>query len=420
MNAALHAAPLRSVTTSDAPYPGHLLAGDPPLVRTDARLWVDNPGWRASADGHVLAPVDLYRDATGSAVLVPHCPRRLSDVVGAHRPIAPGEVVTVAVSMLRGAAEADALGATCGTWWVTTAGRPVLATAGSAPWRPEALSLLELLASGSPSQLSAALHRAMATLESPATVRREGAAVEDVLFAAAEPEPLRIDSLAPVRARAVQTSGDAEASRSPASAEAIGAQDGLLSRLVMSFAEAPIAARIVGLFGRVQAFRAGVRSRERPRKARRPLWVAGAIAVAIVIVGALWPGGDSTGVRAGADETPLATASPDGGDASPTPTHSGRTRVAPVPLKESAREVLERYAECAGVGCGADVVEHPSRTFPEGPASAYDHDQPLRVVDDYGGVAAIRVGESPGQVVVMVRVNDTWLVRDIYDVAHQP
>ncbi len=41
---------LRRLSAADAPLPGELLAGDPPLVWTDAALWEDNPAWCARAD----------------------------------------------------------------------------------------------------------------------------------------------------------------------------------------------------------------------------------------------------------------------------------------------------------------------------------------------------------------------------------
>jgi len=45
----------------------------------------------------------------------------------------------------------------------------------------------------------------------------------------------------------------------------------------------------------------------------------------------------------------------------------------------------------------------------------------VRVLDGYGGVAALRVSAGGvHQVVVVVRNEDRWLVRDVYDVADQP
>ena len=59
------------------------------------------------------------------------------------------------------------------------------------------------------------------------------------------------------------------------------------------------------------------------------------------------------------------------------------------------------------------------------PPGAVDLDASVRdveVLDDFGGVAVLRVSgpETPDQVVVIARRDDSWLLRDVHDVAQQP
>jgi hypothetical protein len=407
-------------------------------VRTSDHAWADNPGWRASGSGHILAPVDLFRDADGVSVVVPHCPRRLSDLLGTGRLLSPGETVTVAVSLLRGAAEADLLEVIHGTWWVTAAGCPVLATVGSEPWRTETITTVESLIQGGQRDLDEALRRAGAILASAATLRNERAAVEEALFASAEPEPVLVDTLAPVRVRAVQVA------REPGSGgDSIG-RGGVLKRLLHAFVEAPLAERVDGLIRRLPAAvrrdprrvgeapsRGSDRSAPRPvrTRTRRPMWVAAGVAAIVVGAGALWPTDEPKGAPAESKTTPPAATGPartaESAIGSPTPppgagaAERGTDR-ATTSLEGAASSLLDAYAACAATGCGPDVVEEPTRELPEGPAGEPSGDRSVTVLDDYGGVAAVRVGQPPGQIVVMVRVNDSWLVRDIYDVADQP
>src|SRR5690606_5249038 len=69
--------PLRQLSALDSPMGGALMAGTPPRVRTVAAAWDDNPGWQASPDSHVLAPLDAGFDEQGACVFIPHCPSRL-------------------------------------------------------------------------------------------------------------------------------------------------------------------------------------------------------------------------------------------------------------------------------------------------------------------------------------------------------
>ena len=86
-----------------------------------------------------------------------------------------------------------------------------------------------------------------------------------------------------------------------------------------------------------------------------------------------------------------------------------------------AADLLDDLAACAERGCDARVVEQPGRRFPPGPATALGIDRRVEIIDDYGGVVAMRVSaDHRAQVAVMVQSGHKWLVRDIYDVADQP
>jgi hypothetical protein len=100
--------------------------------------------WRCAPDGHLLVPVDVARTPDGLAAVVPHCPTRLS--IGLAERATPGGTVTIAVSMVRAAAEARDHGFTEGSWWLDASGRPVLAVHDGAAWVDDGRDLLEHLA----------------------------------------------------------------------------------------------------------------------------------------------------------------------------------------------------------------------------------------------------------------------------------
>lgn len=209
-------AALRRLRADEAPYPGTLHAGDPQTVHVDADL-VPAALWRCALDGHILAPWDLSRTPGGHAAVMIHCPERLSAwsvAAGARAQYRPGEVVTVAVSVLRAAEEARRMGLEAGTWWVDATGRPVLAAAGDQPWADEAVDLLTDLAEGmrgAPSpyggrrlgeELADALDDARRLVGSARLHTAEVVACEEALFAVAAPEPL---ALAPASAELEST-----------------------------------------------------------------------------------------------------------------------------------------------------------------------------------------------------------------------
>ena len=87
-----------------------------------------------------------------------------------------------------------------------------------------------------------------------------------------------------------------------------------------------------------------------------------------------------------------------------------------------AAAVVELLSACATEGCPATVVESPGATLAPGAATTPHAERRVELIDDYGGVAAVRVSaeDAGDQVVVLVRADEKWLVRDVYDVADQP
>lgn len=474
------APPLRRLRADEAPWPGALLPaldpGDPPTVHVALDL-VPDVLWRAAPDGHLLVPSDIFRTEGGHAAVVPHCPHRL--VERAHTASA-GEAVTIAVSLLRAAAEARALGLVpaedAGAWWVDASGRPVLALTGAANWADEALDLLEVLAAGAPRQLAAALDDAAAVLAAPRWPRADAAAAEDALFDAAEPLALRSEGhsddaaarqdLRPRRSDSLRGEcGEARSGRRRDAAVRSG------ETWIARFTEAGWAARVAdalrgtlrgpALLAEALRERRAARSRvesprstaaprrsgdESPARRRRaPILVAAALGATILVAGLMWPepsaeagsaptpsitpatGGVETAEAAQAEDAPdtdgentadVATQA-DAGE--PTPDATGGDT-----LTAAAGAALTALTACGeGQPCPG-VLETDGALVPAGVASSPGIERTASLLDEYGGVAVFRieaVGEPgiPAQILVIVSgAHDTWLVRDVYDVADQP
>ncbi|MFJ6679453.1 hypothetical protein ACIQLK_10060 [Microbacterium sp. NPDC091382] len=424
---------LRELTDAEAPFAGVLRGGEDPVVWVDAAEFGASPAWSAVDVDHILAPLDSAGAPDGARVILPHCPLTLDDVV---RDVATpdGVLVTIAVSALRGAAEADRLGADSGRWWVSADGRPVLALTGTLDWRRDTVELLGQAiaarrAEGSSSVIvDAAVERAAAVIGDARRLTRELEELEGALFAAAEPEPLpthREDVVAgvPSRTRAMpvqaQSRGFAATLRD------------LLTRLV----DAGVAHRASGAVGAVasavpRARRRSVRESSRPApRRRRVLLVAGAAATAVIVCGALWPSEDAettAALGAPASESPATpspassmSASPPTGEAAPvaeqlpTGQDSG-----PEAVVSAARGLIAAVASCADEVCRAALWEDGSTP---GELPSAEGDYSVQVVDEYGGAAAVKVVSTDlTQVLVMVRVDEKWLVREVYDLADQP
>ncbi|MFT3799120.1 hypothetical protein [Microbacterium sp.] len=448
---------LRRLRADEAPYPGVLRAGEPPRVWVDAGT-VPVEVWRAAADGHLLAPLDLARVPGGHAALVPHCPQRLGACV-AEAAIGPGEAVTLAVSILRGACEARTQGLSCGSWWCDDSGRPVLAAGGQSPWDAEAADLLTTLERAAGPRLADALARVRDLVLQERVARADADACEDALFAAHEPAPLgppgirgphgalaswldrepvprRVDTLPAGASARVRLRDD----KPDAASRSIGAWVG-------RFADHDLGARTAAAVGAVRGMLAAPPRRdrrrqaarrsepatggdpaggERPRRRRLPLVVAAAAAATVLALGAWWPDDapDAVAVSSQAPTSapaPSESASPgEAPDATPVDAGAGGPDASTTDV-HAVLDALTACARAAAVSCPG-VMEDAAAPLPTGAAGATDAERELALLDEYGGVAVYRVAAAgyPTQALVLVSANGSWLIRDVYDLADQP
>ncbi|MCM3696615.1 hypothetical protein [Microbacterium oleivorans] len=413
---------LREVTATDAPFAGVLRAGNPPTVWVDADVFSNSPAWATDGAEHLLTPLDAAATPDGPVVLLPHCPARLREVLGAGD-VAPGALVTLAVSALRGAAEADKLRATAGCWWVTADGRPVLALTGTVGWREDTIAMLRT-ADAQDHALRRALDSAADAIDDPRLLRVDGEAIENALFAAADPEPIPTErspeQVVPQR-------------RERVTAPPVGSRgvSGFVNDLLARFVDAGVADRISRAWGSVvdrprrKGPADGRQGRASASGRRRAVVVAAAVATVVIVVGVLWPSGDADGPAAaitgsvGHTAPPRASAS-----AAETPAvevaqpDAGSEDEGPQEIVDAARMLLGNLARCDDRPCRAQWWEDPAAA---GSIAAADADYAVEVVDEYGGAAAVRiVAPEVTQVLVMVRVEKRWLVREVYDLADQP
>lgn len=304
---------------------------------------------------------------------------------------------------------------------------------------------------------------------------------ERELLLTAAPRPLRRDAHAPERARDVARAAAAGERRSSSANPArrsdrrVSARRGALAPRRVRTRPRPlgierVAAGAAAVRAAVATFRRAVRSRsdgarvERRRRAaptrhgggpassrRRAVLIAGAAAAIVLAGGMLWPGGGAGDAadpaqgasspehgsgespsQAGDDAAEVAGDGTDGEDAQAAPSPSPSTADGPVAAATELLSLIEGCAEhqdpvCPGaVAPGSEPVIEALGSATKGGAS-------VELVDEYGDVAVIRLsspgGDSgekaksaavPEQMLVLVRQDEEWLVRDVYGVADQP
>lgn len=199
---------------------------------------------------------------------------------------------------------------------------------------------------------------------------------------------------------------------------------------------------------------------------RRSLLVAGGAAAVVLVGGLLWPGG-ATGESSSAERPAAGTGSLSGSaddevgvsesqTPDPEPSETEETEAddagADDPVSEAVR-LLSTISECAQEGdllCPAAVADGtPGIVEALTPAWESKDAPEIALVDSYGDVAVVRLSfrgaeSSPSEetatpdgsadagadaegeadtgqkMVVLVRLNEKWLIRDVYDVADQP
>lgn len=408
---------IRRVSPPEAPWAGSLVRTEEGVSGqvVDAADLRDWPGWDASPIGHVLGPLDMVRRADGHDVLLPLCTEPVETWIerrGAALPLGDGEAVTLAVSLLRGAAELARRESTAtGCWWLTDEGRPVFV---DDPTDVDAagatVDILEHLRGHAGPGMIAAVDRATAAVRDPRVLSHELEDLEQALFDQAAPEPLATAPLASSR-------------RLARAAEAALANDAAAPRPWWSTVLASVDADLSDAFSQATT---GLwrRLRQRRPRSRRRMWaIAGSLGVGVVAVGLLWP---APGGPAAADSQPsvsppaTATAS-----AQPVPSTSA-SAASPPDLAGIASGLLDERLAC-GTGpddaCLAEVVEDPAREIPSGAVDAAARDRVVTLLDDFGGMAVLRV-EAPAagsaQLVVIVDSAGRWLIRDVHDAMAQP
>ncbi|MFF7292634.1 hypothetical protein ACFY9N_08885 [Microbacterium sp. NPDC008134] len=474
---------VRALDAVETPFGGLLVTrGEGVAVQVDAETLTGWAGWGFAGAEHIAAPLDVVRRRDGHDVLLPWCTERVTSllvrrqVVDEH--LSLGESSTLVASVLRGIDELGEPGAReSGTWWVTGEGRPVFVVGEGEPACAGAARVVELVAEGCRdrgmgrvlAQVQMGLHLGEAQ---PRVPQRQIEEWEGALLQIAAPRPLRCDIVTPEGVQDVARAANARPRERPALGrrDSGGIASGMTRRarragrsrlpggtlgafhqgaagLMRRFAGALPSLSDRRLSSPARAWAAGSRSRTdhdaAPRSRRRSLLIAGAAAAAVLAGGLLWPGGDSgeaaegqseesSGVRQEAPASPGTTigdGSPEttGVSASPMPSATSHPG-AGVPAVDEAAIVAATALLDAAAGCDDAAQSSCPEVIAEGStadvadlAGIATAEPTISPVDEYGDVAVIRA-ESPdaAHILVLVRVNEKWLVRDVYDVADQP
>ncbi|MBW9118925.1 hypothetical protein JNB63_02345 [Microbacterium trichothecenolyticum] len=415
----------------DGPWPGTLVrtAGGDAWVLVDAAvLGADWRGWQAAPDGHVLTPVDVVRRVDGHDVVMPVFSERLEDFVrrrAARMPLSMGEAVTLGVSVLRGCVQIAGEPDAAGEWWLDDAGRPVLVTDASARRALEAsAAVLEEAGVDPPAQRT--WQAALRAVTAERVSVRELEAAEEALFALAEAEPLITVSLSPRSA----TEGVARAheeTRRLADVPHEPAPRSMWQTLVAGVDDDladTVSRATTAVWRRLR--RMGDGAKTGPRRA--PWLVGGAVAAAVLAGGALWPSASGVATDEGASAAPSATPEPGApvpaGSEPPAPSANGAPAGEPADLERTTAGLLDARNACAGDAACLAAVTVDAVPLAGGAIDEPATGRTVTLLDDFGDIAVLRVDAEdasvPSQMVVVLRRDEKWLLRDVSDVAQQP
>ncbi|PCE13927.1 hypothetical protein AUC47_04555 [Microbacterium sp. SZ1] len=371
-----------------------------------------------------------------------------------------------------------------GEWWLTDEGCPtfVIGAGSRSDARAAAADLVAVLEDGRTDRAQRRLLGAIreglrATLQRPDVPRRQLLGWEAELLEIAAPRPLlQIEHRAeaqesdvasgvrdllvspPARPARIRSRGRADRStrtRGGASSSAVVSGSfvvSLVRRSVERVSEmgARLGRRMIErrrMQGEHARPRAGVENARAGRGRRVPKIVVGLGAAALVLAGgALWPGG-ATGEPT--EARPASTTPGEVGDdavgtartaeASPSPQPDegpGVAEPSAEPREEdpvsAAPRLIGTIDECVDSGDGGcrDAVAAGSVGVVEalGSARGRGTESEFTLLDVYGDIAVIRMtsplaedADGPGALVlVLVKTEEKWLVRDVYDAADQP
>jgi len=453
---------IRVLAPGDGPFRGTLVAsGDGVAVMTDADELSGWAGWSYAGSEHVAGPLDLVRRSDGHGVLLPWCTETVDAFLGRREaigaPLTAGEASTLVVSLLRGVGEVA--GGDAGRWWLTDGGRPVFVIGDGEDVRDTAASLVDRLRRAGGDR---ALGRLLASVHDGLAEGRDRPRMPPVqlerweaeLFEIAAPRALDTALHAPERVRGIELLRAGAEPPAPATRRAArrslreGTSRSDRRGAAGQRGPAAIAAGREWLREMGIAVAARIRLRSVPRRegaartpapSRRKLLLAGAAAVAVVAGGMLWPGG-ATGesppeptaagtqrpsVGSSADATAEGTTDP---SEAPEPMESP---VEPEKPEDAAARLLDVISACADQGdtaCGDAVADGSDGVVGALTGMLAAGTPSAALVDVYGDVAVIRLtsggddtsAEVGEMMLVLVRLNDDWLVRDVYGVADQP
>ncbi|KQQ64791.1 hypothetical protein ASF63_17700 [Microbacterium sp. Leaf320] len=472
---------IRQLDAHEGPYAGALVTrGESVAVQVASETLVGWAGWEHAGDDHVAGPVDVVRRPDGHDVLLPWCTERISVFLGrraaAEVAFGAGELTTMVASILRGLGELARAGGpeATGEWWLTDDGRPMFMIGTGGDGRSAAADLIERMQREC---VDRSLKRLLGEIRDgleksgarPGMPARQLERWEAELFATAASRPLRRDVHAPEKARDLDVARRVRPVPGTRREARVGGPEhsvdtGLRAAIdrVFEWARHRLEeGRAAFERRRIRRGKKTVEGRPPrhekkhsdvvagaveplPRRGGRRLAVAGAAVAVVLGGGLLWPGG-ATGEPAAVKSRPSpAVNRSSAGPPTTTPT----ARASTVPSAQAtdpstgpddpvvaARALLLAIGHCAEAGdlACSDAVAAGSSGIVEALAGAASGEKvpELAGVDEYGDVAVIRVSSVSGagegapperieQMVVVVRVNEKWLVRDAYDVADQP
>lgn len=191
---------------------------------------------------------------------------------------------------------------------------------------------------------------------------------------------------------------------------------------------------------------AGTAQPPAPRRRRRSLIVTGGVAALVLVAGLAWPTAQRAEQAGHAEPSVAVSPEPSDTDGEQADAEeagaersTGSRSVVSTPGSGDTAQVTTDNGPLAAVEALIDRIRD-CRRVQEGPCDAFDADAEgvlekigvtgaltYRMIDEYGDVAVIRATpQEPGgdgvggAMLVLVRRDGEWLVRDAYDVADQP
>ncbi|MBO3662498.1 hypothetical protein [Microbacterium stercoris] len=418
--------PIRRISPPEAPLDGVLAAvGERRVLLADAAMAADGVfAARGQPPQHLLTPRDVVRRADGHDLELPWCRERVTRLLDARsaqgRPLAGGEIVTLAVSVLRGTCEAwDDIGPEGepmpGRWWLDDEGRPLFAPMpDGGQIAREAADLLEQAAAHTRDRVMLRLlGQAREALQRPRRLWRLIGPLEDALLEAFASRGIEQPDARPARRAMLDEPevGAREAFRPP--------PRGALTAMSESFAGAALADLLGETLDRVRGAVRRVATGRSEGGRRVPLMVGAAVAAVVLGGGLLWPtdvqpaDARSPG-RGGRSAAPGTTA-----PAVPTPAPTQTPTQRPTAHREDARAAGERLRR-AIVDCAAhgdplcEVVREPgAEAIDDGVLAALAEAGTTQLLDDYGDVAVLRADGPEGRSALLqiVRLDGHWMLR---------